>query len=152
MKYIKKYRDFWMYCIFGFLASLLNIAIFNIVHNNMQVQLGLANTIAWFISNTFSFFVTKMYVFRTEMKNFKKMLHEGSYFLLSRILSLVIDNLFMIIAVLILPWNNLIIKAIDQVVVGLFNYFSSKWIFGYSNRHLLERFKQRSKRKEIEKL
>ncbi|WP_232298596.1 GtrA family protein [Companilactobacillus ginsenosidimutans] len=142
-----------MYCIFGFLASLLNIAIFNIGHNNLHMQLWVANTLAWFISNTFSFFVTKVYVFRTDMKDYSKLLHEGTYFLVSRILSLIIDDLFMIVAVLILPWNNLIIKAIDQVIVGLFNYFSSKWIFDYNNRHLLQKLKEiREKRKEIEKL
>lgn len=141
-----------MYCIFGFLASLLNIAIFNIGHNNLQMPLWVANTVAWFISNTFSFFVTKVYVFKTEMKDYSKLLREGGFFLVSRIFSLILDDLFMIVAVLILPWNNLIIKAIDQVVVGLFNYFSSKWIFDYSNRHLLQRFRQlRPKRKEIEK-
>jgi putative flippase GtrA len=76
------------------------------------------------------------------MSDYPKVLREGGYFLVSRILSLVIDDLFMIVAVLVLPWNNIIIKAIDQVVFGLFNYFSSKWIFDYSNRHLLERIKE----------
>ena len=142
MDFIKKYRDFWIYCIFGFLASLLNIAVFNIAHNNLQMRLWAGNTLAWFISNTFSFFVTKKYVFRTDMSDYPKVLREGGYFLASRILSLVIDDLFMIVAVLVLPWNNIIIKAIDQVVFGLFNYFSSKWIFDYSNRHLLERIKE----------
>lgn len=152
MRLFKKYRDFWIYCIFGFLASLLNIAIFNIAHNNLAMQLWLANTLAWFISNTFSFFVTKIYVFRTEMNDLTKLFHEGAYFLVSRIFSLVLDDVFMIVAVWILPWNNLIIKAIDQVIVGLFNYFSSKWIFDYNNRHILQRLRTRPKRKEIEKL
>lgn len=83
------------------------------------------------------------------MTDYKKLFHEGGYFLLSRIFSLVIDDLFMIVAVLILPWNNLIIKAIDQIIVGLFNYYSSKWIFDYNNRHLMERFKNlRTKRQK----
>ncbi|WP_010624358.1 GtrA family protein [Companilactobacillus versmoldensis] len=149
MKMLKQHREFLVYCLFGFLASVLNIAIFNLAHNNLAMQLWLANTIAWFISNLFSFFVTKYYVFQTEMTDYKKLFHEGGCFLLSRIFSLVIDDLFMIVAVLILPWNNLIIKAIDQIIVGLFNYYSSKWIFDYNNRHLMERFKNlRTKRQK----
>lgn len=75
------------------------------------------------------------------MENLKKLFREGLVFLISRIFSLVFDDFFMIVAVLVFPWNNLIIKAIDQVIVGLFNYFSSKLIFNYNNRHLIERLK-----------
>jgi Predicted membrane protein len=137
-----------VYCLFGFLASIINIVVFDLSHNNLGIPLWLANTIAWLISNFFSFFVTKIYVFKSEMENIKKMFKEGSFFLLSRIFSLIFDDFFMIVAVMIFPWNNLIIKAIDQLIVGLFNYFSSKLIFNYNNRHLLDRFKNyREKRK-----
>lgn len=141
MDFLKKYRNFWVYCFFGFLASLINIGIFDLSHNYFHIPLWIANTVAWFISNFFSFFVTKLYVFKSEMENLKKLLHEGIYFLVSRIFSLIFDDVFMIVAVFIFPWNNLIIKAIDQLIVGLFNYFSSKLIFNYNNRRLMERFK-----------
>jgi len=141
MNFLKKYRNFGVYCFFGFLASLLNIGIFDVTHNYFQFPLWIGNTIAWFISNFFSFFVTKIYVFKSEIENLKKLFHEGWYFLLSRIFSLLFDDFFMIVAVLVFPWNNLIIKAIDQIIVGIFNYFSSKLIFDYKNRHLIERLK-----------
>ncbi|PMD72035.1 GtrA family protein [Companilactobacillus nuruki] len=141
MNFLKKYRNFLVYCFFGFLASLINIGIFDLSHNYFHITLWIANTIAWFISNFFSFFVTKLYVFKSEMENLKKLFREGLVFLISRIFSLVFDDFFMIVAVLVFPWNNLIIKAIDQVIVGLFNYFSSKLIFNYNNRHLIERLK-----------
>ncbi|MFC6324135.1 GtrA family protein [Companilactobacillus baiquanensis] len=141
MELIKKHRDFLVYCLFGFMASLINIIVFTIAHNNLKIPLWLANTIAWLISNVFSFFVTKFYVFKTKMGNYKMMFKEGSYFLASRLFSLLFDDLFMIVAVLVLPLNNIIIKVIDQLVVGLFNYFSSKWIFNYNNRNLLEKIK-----------
>lgn len=141
MKLIEKYRDFLVYCIFGFMASVINIIVFNISHNNLKITLWLANTIAWLIANVFSFFVTKIYVFKTEMGNYKMMFKEGSYFLASRIFSLLFDDFFMIVAVMVLPLNNIIIKIIDQLVVGLFNYFSSKWIFKYNNRNLLEKIR-----------
>ncbi|MFC6175369.1 GtrA family protein [Companilactobacillus huachuanensis] len=151
MDFIKKYRNFWVYCFFGFLASLINIGIFDLSHNYFHIPLWIANTVAWFISNFFSFFVTKLYVFKSEMEGFKKLFHEGLVFLVSRIFSLIFDDIFMIVAVLIFPWNNLIIKAIDQLIVGLFNYFSSKLIFNYNNRQLIERFKNlKSKRSRNE--
>ncbi len=148
MNFLKKYRNFGVYCLFGFLASLINIGIFDLSHNYFHITLWIANTLAWFISNFFSFFVTKLYVFKSEMENFKKMFHEGILFLVSRIFSLIFDDVFMIVAVFIFPWNNLIIKAIDQVIVGIFNYFSSKLIFNYNNRRLLARIRTiREKRK-----
>ncbi|GEO79171.1 cellwall teichoic acid glycosylation protein [Companilactobacillus mindensis DSM 14500] len=142
MDFLKKYRNFWVYCLFGFLASLINIGIFDLSHNYFHIPLWIANTIAWFISNFFSFFVTKIYVFKSEIENLKKLFQEGFIFLISRIFSLIFDDIFMIVAVFIFPWNNLIIKAIDQLIVGLFNYFSSKLIFNYQNRHILERIKR----------
>ncbi|CAJ1198885.1 GtrA family protein [Companilactobacillus nantensis] len=151
MDFIKKYRNFWVYCFFGFLASLINIGIFDLSHNYFHIPLWIANTVAWFISNFFSFFVTKLYVFKSEMESLKKLFHEGIVFLVSRIFSLIFDDIFMIVAVFIFPWNNLIIKAIDQLIVGLFNYFSSKLIFNYNNRQLIERFKNlKSKRSRDE--
>ena len=153
MNFLKKYRNFGVYCLFGFLASLLNIGIFDLSHNYFHITLWVANTIAWFISNFFSFFVTKLYVFKSEMENLKKLFKEGMFFLVSRIFSLIFDDIFMIVAVFIFPWNNLIIKAIDQLIVGLFNYFSSKLIFNYQNRHLIDRIKnlkaRRKSRNEI---
>lgn len=148
MGLIKKYRNFWVYCFFGFLASLINIGIFDLSHNYFHITLWIANTIAWFISNFFSFFVTKLYVFKSEIENPKKLLKEGLYFLVSRIFSLIFDDIFMIVAVWIFPWNNLIIKAVDQLIVGLFNYFSSKLIFNYKNRHLIERLKGLKERRK----
>jgi len=151
MNVFKKYRNFWVYCLFGFLASLINIGIFDLSHNYLHIPLWIANTVAWFISNFFSFFVTKLYVFKSDMESFKKMFHEGIFFLVSRIFSLLFDDFFMIVAVFIFPWNNLIIKAIDQVIVGIFNYFSSKLIFNYDNRRLLGRIKNlREKRSRNE--
>ncbi|GEO58842.1 GtrA family protein [Companilactobacillus bobalius] len=153
MDFLKKYRNFGVYCLFGFLASLLNIGIFDLSHNYFHITLWIANTIAWFISNFFSFFVTKLYVFKSEMENLKKLFKEGMFFLVSRIFSLIFDDIFMVVAVFIFPWNNLIIKAIDQLIVGLFNYFSSKLIFNYQNRHLIDRIKnlkaRRKSRNEI---
>ncbi|WP_125715307.1 GtrA family protein [Companilactobacillus kedongensis] len=141
MELIKKHRDFLVYCLFGFMASLINIIVFNTSHNNLKITLWLANTVAWLISNVFSFFVTKLYVFKTKLGDYKMMFKEGSYFLASRLLSLLFDDFFMIVAVLVLPLNNIVIKIIDQLVVGLFNYFSSKWIFQYKNRNILEKIK-----------
>jgi Predicted membrane protein len=152
MDFLKKYRNFGVYCFFGFLASLINIGIFDLSHNYFHIPLWIANTVAWFISNFFSFFVTKLYVFKSEMENLKKLFKEGMYFLVSRIFSLIFDDVFMIVAVLIFPWNNLIIKAIDQLIVGIFNYFSSKLIFSYNNRKIIERLrslKEKRRRNEV---
>lgn len=148
MNFLKKYRNFGVYCLFGFLASLLNIGIFDLSHNYFHITLWIANTIAWFISNFFSFFVTKLYVFKSEMESLKKLFKEGMFFLVSRIFSLIFDDIFMVVAVFIFPWNNLIIKAIDQLIVGLFNYFSSKLIFNYQNRHLIDRIKNLKERRK----
>ncbi|APU71994.1 hypothetical protein BI355_1689 [Companilactobacillus crustorum] len=86
------------------------------------------------------------------MESFKKLFQEGLIFLVSRLFSLIFDDIFMIVAVFIFPWNNLIIKAIDQLIVGLFNYFSSKLIFNYNNRHLIEKLKSLKKKESQDEI
>ncbi|WP_099974373.1 MULTISPECIES: GtrA family protein [Lactobacillaceae] len=148
MKFYNKYREFFVYCFFGFLASVINIFVFTAIHSQFHLKVLFANTVAWLLANIFSFVVTRRFVFKVPFEGFKKLAEESSYFLVSRLLALLIDDIFMVVAVMVLPWSSFVIKIIDQILIGLFNYFSSKIIFNYNNRHLLEKMKQISKDKK----
>lgn len=148
MKVYKRYRNFIIYSIFGFLASLLNIIVFNWLHNHAQITLLIANTIAWFVANLFSFIANKKIVFQSRYQTPKTLLKEMVLFLYQRILALILDNILMWLGINWLHWHNLIVKVIDQIIVGLVNYFSTQAIFTHENKILqkrLENLRQRQK-------
>ncbi|RHW44290.1 GtrA family protein [Bombilactobacillus bombi] len=139
MKIYKRYRNFIIYSLFGFLASILNVIVFNWLHNHAQVTMLIANTLAWFVANLFSFIANKSIVFKSRYQEPKTFIKEITLFLSQRILALLLDNILMWAGINWLHWNNLIVKMIDQIIVGLVNYFSTQAIFTHENKLLLQR-------------
>ncbi|QNQ80767.1 GtrA family protein [Lactobacillus sp. PV034] len=139
---VARHRDFYIYTIFGFLASLINIIAFAIFHNWLKIPWFWANILAFFVSTLSSFSFNKHGVF-TEKKNpTHGVIYQLSLFFLYRILSLIPDNLIMFIGLSCLHWNTIFVKTIDQVGVGLFNYFATKSIFLESSSKVATVFKK----------
>ncbi|UQS81761.1 GtrA family protein [Bombilactobacillus folatiphilus] len=142
MNIYKKHRDFIIYTIYGFLASVINVIMFNVLHNHWHINLLLANTGAWLIANVFSFIVNKKLVFHTNYQSWSTFFKESSLFLSQRLLSLILDNIIMWLGISFLHWNNLIIKMVDQIIVGLVNYLSTQAIFLQENSPMVQRIQQ----------
>lgn len=138
MNYYKKHHHFFTYVIFGFLASLINIGIFNVCHVNFKRTILLSNTLAWFISNLFSFYCNKLIVFKSKETSIRH-LRELSSFFSSRAFSWIFDMLIMYIGVWLLPKHPVFVKIIDQALVGIFNYLITKKIFISSNKNMLQK-------------
>ena len=58
-KLVTRHRNFYVYVIFGFLAAIINIACFLLLHNIWKMPVIYANTIAFIISNLASFSFNK---------------------------------------------------------------------------------------------
>lgn len=126
---LRRHHDFFAYIIFGFMASLINIAVYFIFSNLLHWQLIYANTMAFFIANLASFFMNKHAVFADETNKNANIWQQIGMFFLYRVLSLIPDNLVMLIGLSWLGWNELIVKIIDQLVVGIFNYVTTRSVF-----------------------
>ena len=55
-----KYSDFFTYCVFGFLATLVNMGIYHLLYDTASLSNVAATVLAWFTAVTFAFF-TKMH-------------------------------------------------------------------------------------------
>ncbi|MBA1434779.1 GtrA family protein [Bombilactobacillus bombi] len=142
MKIYKKYRNFIIYSIFGLGASILNVLVFNWLHNHVQITMLIANTVAWFVANLFSFAANKHIVFKSRYQAPKTLLKEIGLFLSQRLAALILDNILMWVGINWLHWQNLLVKIIDQLIVGLVNYFSTRAIFTHENKLLLQRLEK----------
>lgn len=126
----KQYEEIINYLIVGVLTTIVSLATYFIctktfLNPSDKIELQIANIISWILAVTFAYFTNRKYVFKSKNKN---MIKEAGSFVLSRIASLFMDMFVMFIIVSVLHFNDLIGKAVSQVVVTIANYFLSKLI------------------------
>ncbi|YAB14457.1 GtrA family protein [Lactiplantibacillus plantarum] len=56
IKIYHQYQYFWKYALFGFMAALVNVLVFWVLHSVLAEHYLFSNTIAWVLATLFSFF------------------------------------------------------------------------------------------------
>lgn len=140
---LMRHRNFYVYVVFGFLAALINIFSFTILHSWWKVPWFYANILAFILSNLASFVFNKHGVFVENVDKSHGIFYQLSLFFLYRVLSLIPDNFIMFLGMSWLHWNVIIVKSIDQIVVGIFNYLTTKSIFLNSSSKFVLKMKER---------
>ncbi|AVK62817.1 GtrA family protein [Lactobacillus sp. CBA3606] len=135
-KIYRRYRYFWKYALFGFMGALVNVLAFWVLHSVLLEHYLFSNTIAWILATLFSFFTNKAVVFQSKSKNFWQGCREFISFMLTRGLSYLFDTLLMFVGISVLFWGPMLVKIIDQLLVGLFNYGTSRLIFMEHNQKM----------------
>ena len=119
----KRYEMIINYLFIGGLTTLINFVTF-FAMRYFGIGLVLTNTTANIVSVIFAFFANKSVVFHSDYSSKKKF-----SFLVLRGVSLLLDNLIMIIGVDWLHGNEILVKILDQVIIVIANYLFSKLIF-----------------------
>ncbi|EEU21779.2 GtrA family protein [Lactobacillus mulieris] len=141
-KLLRRHRNLYVYMFFGFVAALINTIVFVVLHNNFKVVLVLANTLAFIISNLASFFFNHYAVFTHHVDKSKSIWHKLIAFFTFRIISIIPDTLIMLVGLSVLRWNTVLVKLIDQLLVGIFNYLTTKAVFQKNDHFIRERIRQ----------
>ena len=130
MKLFNKYREIILYLIFGVLTTLVSLVTYYILvktflnpKNGFELQM--ANIISWCISVMFAYFTNRKYVFESHNDNKIKELFK---FVSSRLITLFMDMTIMFIGVIVINFDDKIVKIISQVVIIIANYLFSKLI------------------------
>lgn len=126
--YNDDFKEKFLYLIFGALTTLINIIVYYFFVSILKMNYFIANVIAWFFSVIFAFVTNKIFVFRSDNNELKKIFQEVATFLVARILSLFLDSGVMFIFVQLIRSNDILAKMISNVLVIIFNYFASKLI------------------------
>ena len=124
-----KNEEIWNYLIVGGLTTLVSlltyyICVLTFLNPNIPLELQLANIISWIISVIFAYTTNRVFVFKSKEENIKK---EAMNFVTSRIITLLLDMLVMLILVSILHINDKIGKIISQIFIIIGNYIISKF-------------------------
>lgn len=131
----KKYKEIINYIIVGGLTTVVSLGtyyacVYIFLDPKNGVELQLANIISWIAAVTFAYFSNRKFVF--ESKN-DKVLKEATKFYLSRLSTLLIDMLFMLIFVTLFNINDKLAKLLVQFIILVLNYIFSK-LFVFKNK------------------
>lgn len=139
----KRHRNLWVYMFFGFIAALINTVVFMVMHAIPHTVLVIDNTVAFIVSNLASFWFNHKAVFVDNVDHEHKLWQKLLSFFTYRILSLLPDTLLMWLGLSLLHWPAFWVKVIDQVLVGIFNYLTTKSVFQKKEKSTMVKLKQR---------
>ncbi len=125
-----KNPEIWNYLIVGFLTTLVSLIIYFIVTRTfldpkVDLELQIANVISWVFSVLFAYVTNRIFVFKSKNRN---IVSEFFKFVISRILSLLMDMGTMFIIVSLLNASDVLGKIVSQIIVIVANYILSKLI------------------------
>lgn len=111
------------YLIFGILTTLVNIVVYTICNDVLQIQYLISNAIAWIVSVLFAYFTNRKYVFESHNSS---IINELVKFIGARVSTGIMDMILMWLFVDVLSMQSMISKIIVNVVVVILNYIFSK--------------------------
>lgn len=123
----KKIKELFLYLIFGILTTIINIIVFHISYKICAVSIIISNIFAWISAVLFAYITNKKFVFES---NTNQPLKEMFSFYIARIITLIIETIFLYIFINILKIDSFFSKIISNIIVIVLNYiFSKLWIF-----------------------
>lgn len=127
---IKRYKEPIAYIVFGVLTTVVNIVVYYLTADIIEIHYLISNVIAWIASVLFAFVTNKLWVFESKSWHGKIVLVEMGNFFLARVATGILDMVFMWLLVDVVVIEEMIAKVGVNVLVIVLNYVASKlWIF-----------------------
>lgn len=126
----EKYKEIINYLVVGVLTTIISLLVYylcvlTIFNPENAILLQCANIISWIVSVTFAYITNRKYVFKSMEPN---ILIEGCKFYGARVVTLILDMLFMYLTVSLLGFNDKVMKLIVNILVIIGNYIISKFL------------------------
>ncbi len=127
---LRKYKEPILYVFFGGLTTLLNMAVYFVCTKALKMGLEISDILAWIAGVLFAYVTNKLFVFESRNRRGRQLWLEFGEFVGARVLSLVVDVLFLEITVKGLGWWDVPMKILANIIVIIMNYvFSKLFIF-----------------------
>lgn len=121
------------YAVFGVLTTAVDYVFSYIFYYKLMLSEITSNNIAWVIAVLFAYITNKLFVFDSKDVDLKTLLKEIISFAGARFVTLIITDIFLLIAAN-LSMDFMLAKLLISVVVIILNYFFSKlFIFNKKN-------------------
>lgn len=123
-----KHKEILLYLFFGgltFLVSIITFAVFNIFY---EINELVANVMSWVIAVLFAFFTNRKWVFSAPTESLQDFIKQMVSFFGGRVITLVIEEIILLVFITWIGFPSMVIKIIAQIVVIIANYVISKLI------------------------
>ena len=122
-EFYRNHLELINYLFIGGCTTIISILSYALFAKVCSFDLVVANVLSWIISVLFAYFTNRVIFFNSKNKNYFK---DFISFTGSRVITLILDTLLMILFVKTLNMNDMIAKVIVQIVVIIGNYLISK--------------------------
>ena len=123
----RKHKEVLLYILFGGCTTVISIGSFILFDTVLGINELLANIFSWILAVGFAYITNRIWVFCSEARG-KAILREILSFYSGRLLTLAMEEGFLLIFVTWLGLNSTLIKTAAQVAVLVGNYLISKFI------------------------
>ena len=137
-KLFAKYRELLLYVLFGGLTTLINIVVYGVCTQLLQLSTAASNALAWVLSVLFAYFTNRKWVFESTARTPQALLREFVSFVSCRLGTGVLDQIIMVVGVDVfgarfipVQYSDLWsmgLKIASNILVILLNYIFSKLI------------------------
>ena len=120
-------REIISYIAFGVLTTIVSIGTFALFDVVFGIHELIANVISWILAVAFAYFTNRRWVFDSKAKGAREVVREAMAFTGGRLLTLLIEELFLLVFITWLGFDDMIIKILGQIFVMVSNFIISKW-------------------------
>ena len=119
-------REQLAYLVVGVMTTVINYIIYVLLTEGISLHYAASNVIAWAAAVAFSYFANGKWVYRSASR---RSLREAGEFVLSRLFSLGLETVLLLLLVDLLHADKLIAKLLVAVVVVVVNYLTGLLVF-----------------------
>ena len=134
--FYEKHKEIILYLLFGGITFFLTVAIYSVLHHLFFVDVLISNVISWLSGVTFSFFTTRIWVFRSTTDKIGDFWKQIVAFYLARVGTLLLQELLIFIFVKQMNFDPDWVKIWTEVINIVLNYLVSKWIIFRKKKEL----------------
>ena len=124
-----KYKSVIVYLVIGVLTTAVHMGVYYVPGIRDIEAAWVRNTIAWIAAVLFAFWGNRTFVFTENTKGQKITLREFGEFVGSRVFSLIVENVIIIILTDGFGMSDELVKIPSSVIVVILNYITGKIVF-----------------------
>ncbi len=124
--YYAPFRDVIPYLFFGVCTTLVNIVAYWVSAHPLGLGVTASTVIAWVLAVLFAYVTNRRWVFHSSARTASEITREMVSFFSCRLATGLLDVGCMFLFVDVLGWNDILIKALDNVLVVVLNYVFSR--------------------------
>ena len=124
--FYKKNKEVLLYLFFGGLAFLVSIGTYALFNVLLGMNELIANIFSWIITVLFAFFTNRVWVFQARTDSVGAFLKQMISFYAGRVITLVVEEIILLIFITYLNFASMPVKIAAQIVVIVLNYVISK--------------------------